>query len=116
MKHVGKTAALALVLIGAIAAPATAAPLRAGAPAPAATTSCSATTAKVTADWLRVHTNHSVSSPVVGQVPYGSYWHYCAGTSGAWDSTHTYYWIYGYGYNGSTKLTGWVDSEYLLGP
>jgi len=62
------------------------------------------------ADWLRVHSSASLTSPVVGQVPYGSRWHYCSSsehTSGG----HT--WLYGYGYNGTVKVTGWVVCDYF---
>ena len=64
------------------------------------------------ADWLRVHTSHSITSPSVGQIRYGATWTYCNGEalSGGID------WQYGFGYNGSTKLTGWVDSGYLAHP
>ncbi|HJP73374.1 MAG TPA: hypothetical protein VJ914_03850 [Pseudonocardiaceae bacterium] len=64
------------------------------------------------ADWLRVHTTHSATSPSIGQIPRGARWYYCNGEviSGGID------WQYGYGYNGSTKLTGWVDSGYLAHP
>jgi hypothetical protein len=68
---------------------------------------------KVLADWLKVHTYASVSAPTVGQVPYGSYFHYCS-SSGT--NAGGYYWVYGYGYNGSTKLTGWVVFNYLAHP
>jgi hypothetical protein len=67
----------------------------------------------VTADWLKVHTQPSVTSAAVGQIPYGNRFHYCS-SSGR--SNGGIYWIYGYGYNGSVKLTGWVDAAYVSHP
>ncbi|NYJ74075.1 hypothetical protein [Allobranchiibius huperziae] len=66
-----------------------------------------------TADWLKVHRSPSTSSGTVGQVKRGTLFHYCS-SSGRSGGGH--YWVYGYGYNGSKKLTGWVASEYLAHP
>jgi hypothetical protein len=84
-------------------------------PAAKAAASCTASGGYSTvksADWLRVHTTHSASSTSIGQLPRGARFTYCNGEvlSGGID------WQYGYGYNGSTKLTGWVDSGYLAHP
>jgi len=65
------------------------------------------------ADWLRVHTSPGAGTPAVGQIPGGSGFHFCSRSS---TKSGPDYWVYGYGYNGSTKLTGWVDSRYLAGP
>jgi hypothetical protein len=67
----------------------------------------------VAADWLRVHTQPSATSPAVGQLPYGARFHYCASSA---TRSGGYTWVYGYGYNGSTKLTGWVVYGYLANP
>jgi hypothetical protein len=81
--------------------------------APAATCTANGSWSTVrSADWLRVHTTHSASSTAIGQLPRGARFNYCNGTV---DSGGTE-WQYGYGYNGSTKLTGWVDSGYLDHP
>ena len=64
----------------------------------------------VTADWLRVHVSPGVNTSAVGQVPYGTQFHYCS-SSGT--SSGGIYWVYGYGYNGSTKVTGWADYDYI---
>lgn len=61
-----------------------------------------------TADWLRVHTGRSTSSPAVGQLPRGARFCFLEQPSGRW--------IHGFGYNGSTKLTGYVDGSYLAWP
>jgi hypothetical protein len=70
---------------------------------------------QVGVDWLKVHTQPTVTSTAVGQVPYGSQFHYCS-SSGR--TAGGYWWVYGYGYNGSTKLTGWVvgSTPYLAHP
>jgi hypothetical protein len=74
------------------------------------TLSCSIDTAgRVTADWLRVHVTPAVSSPVIGQIPRGGIFHYCSTSAEA----GAFYWVYGYGYHGSTRLNGWVSGEYL---
>ena len=61
---------------------------------------------------VAVHTTHSATSSTIGTVPKGARWTYCNGEvfSGGID------WQYGYGYKGSTKLTGWVDSSHLAHP
>lgn len=109
MKHVARRTVTGLALLGTLGI----GPALGTAPASAATASYTCTIDKwgtVTADWLRVHTSYSASSPSVGQIPRGNIFHFCS-SSGTWNGG--YHWVYGYGYNGSTKLTGWVDSEYL---
>ncbi|WP_055588756.1 hypothetical protein [Peterkaempfera griseoplana] len=64
-------------------------------------------------DFLRVHTSPGVGTPAVGEIPGGSAFHFC---SGSFQSSGAYVWVYGYGYNGSVKLTGWVATDYLLFP
>lgn len=110
-RHAVIACAVAAAAIGSLAFTtgiATAAP---AAPAASCTTNGSWSTVE-TADWLKVHTTHSATSASVGQIPRGAKWYYCNGEviSGGID------WQYGYGYNGSTKLTGWVDSGYLAHP
>jgi len=66
----------------------------------------------VTADWLKVHTSPGVNEPAVGQVPNGSV--FCARAGSAYIKiVGGISWRYGYGHNGATKLTGWVDASYL---
>lgn len=66
----------------------------------------------VTADWLLVHTSAGTSTPAVGQVPHGSV--FCARAGGTYIKiVNGVSFRYGYGHNGSTKLTGWVDASYL---
>lgn len=64
-------------------------------------------------NWLRVHTSPAVGAPAVGQLPGGARFDFCS-SSGTTSGGH--YWVYGFGYNGSTKLTGWVAGEYLVWP
>jgi len=64
-------------------------------------------------DWLRVHTSPGVTTPAIGQIPGGARFDFCS-SSGTTVGGH--YWVYGFGYNGSTKLTGWVAGEYLIWP
>jgi hypothetical protein len=64
-------------------------------------------------DWLRVHTSPGVSTPAVGQIPGGSGFTFCS-SSGRQSGGH--YWVYGYGYNGSVRVTGWVAGDYLIWP
>jgi hypothetical protein len=64
-------------------------------------------------DWLRVHTSPGVSTPAVGQIPGGAAFHFCSSSG---QNAGGRYWVYGYGYNGSVKLTGWVAGEYLIWP
>lgn len=64
-------------------------------------------------DWLRVHTSPGVEAPVVGQIKGGS--GFCFdGKSGT--TVGGEYWVNSYGYNGSTKVAGWVDGRYLVWP
>lgn len=62
----------------------------------------------VSADWLKVHVSASASSAAVGQIPRLSNFFACS-TKQVGKVT----WLDGYGYNGSVKLTGWVDSDYM---
>jgi opacity protein-like surface antigen len=64
------------------------------------------------ADWLKIHTQHSLSSAVVGQIPRGAA--FCILRNAVYQDGH--YWQYGYGYNGSTKLTGWAVTDYFIYP
>ena len=64
-------------------------------------------------DWLRVHTSPGVSTPATGQIPGGAAFHFCSSSG---QNVGGHYWVYGYGYNGSIKLTGWVAGEYLIWP
>lgn len=64
-------------------------------------------------DWLKVHTSPGLSTPAVGQLPNGAKFSYCSKVLKMADGRA---WRYGYGYNGSVKLTGWVDADYLAGP
>lgn len=59
-----------------------------------------------TVDWLLVHTARSLSSPARGQIPGRSCW-YDTG-----DGTEN--WRQGFGYNGSTKVPGYVDAHYIV--
>ncbi|MFJ2717982.1 hypothetical protein ACIQMV_30330 [Streptomyces sp. NPDC091412] len=63
-------------------------------------------------DWLKVRTGPSTSNTAIGQLPGGAAFYFSP--SGVQSGGH--YWVCGYGYNGSTKLTGWVAGEYLLWP
>ncbi len=57
-------------------------------------------------DWLRVHTAPKASAPSVGQLKRGA--HVCyqpTGDNGGW--------VKGYGYNGSTRVFGWMVSGYI---
>jgi hypothetical protein len=110
MKRITRAAAVGAVLATAVvAAPASASARPSGGMQPAYSCSINSTY-KVIADWLRVHTQPSASSSAVGQLPYGALFHFCASS---FRQGGGYNWVYGYGYNGSVKLTGWVDYEYL---
>lgn len=77
--------------------------------APAQAYSCTIDSwSQVGVDWLRVHTQPSVTSASVGQVPRGSIYHFCSSSE---RSSGGHFWVYGYGNNGSVKLTGWVAAE-----
>ncbi|MGI5226549.1 hypothetical protein [Actinoallomurus sp. CA-142502] len=65
------------------------------------------------ADWLLVHTSPSTSAPRVGELPYGAQVKFC---SSSYTSGSGYVFVYGYGYNGSTKVTGWMVTAYLAFP
>ena len=60
-----------------------------------------------------MHTQASTSSSSVGQLPRGAIFHFCSSSE---HSSGGHFWVYGYGYNGSKKLTGWVAGEYLAWP
>ncbi|MFB9831669.1 hypothetical protein [Actinoallomurus acaciae] len=64
-------------------------------------------------DWLLVHTSPSTSAPRVGQLANGAQVHFC---SSSFTNGGGYVWVYGYGYNGSTKVTGWMVTNYLVFP
>ncbi|MEU6402605.1 hypothetical protein [Streptomyces sp. NPDC046985] len=64
-------------------------------------------------DWLKVRTGPSTSNTAIGEIPGGAAF-YFSSSSGTQSGGH--YWVCGYGYNGSTKLTGWVAGEYLVWP
>lgn len=86
--------------------------------APANASGCTYYSHVINADWLRVHTKPGISTSVVGQLPKGALFCYITNSAGQIQGANAdgYYWEYGYGYNGSTKLTGWVDAEYLAHP
>jgi hypothetical protein len=64
-------------------------------------------------DWLKVHTTPGTTTPAIGQLRDGA--QFCVtGTTVPVRNGHP--WQYGYGYNGSTKLTGWVAADYLIYP
>ncbi|MFF3753178.1 hypothetical protein ACFYYH_22370 [Streptomyces sp. NPDC002018] len=63
-------------------------------------------------DWLKVRTGPSTSNTAIGQLAGGAAFYFSS--SGVQSGGH--YWVCGYGYNGGTKLTGWVAGEYLLWP
>jgi hypothetical protein len=65
------------------------------------------------ADWLRIHVTPSVSSSAVGQIPDKAQFNFC---SSSFMNIGTACWVYGYGFNGSKKLTGWADCQYLIFP
>jgi hypothetical protein len=64
-------------------------------------------------DWLRIHTSPGVNTPAVGQIPGGS--GFCF-DSGSGRTVGGIYWVDGYGYNGSTRVSGWADGDYLIWP
>lgn len=64
-------------------------------------------------DWLKVRTGPSTSNTAIGEIPGGAGFHFSS-SSGKESGGH--YWVCGYGYNGNTKLNGWVAGEYLLWP
>ncbi|MEU5366837.1 SH3 domain-containing protein [Streptomyces sp. NPDC005925] len=64
-------------------------------------------------DWLKVRTGPSVSYSSIGQLPGGASFTF---SSSSGTSAGGYYWGCGYGYNDSTKLTGWVAGDYLVWP
>ncbi|WP_206506665.1 hypothetical protein [Streptomyces chrestomyceticus] len=66
-------------------------------------------TVKNSIDWLKVHTAPRASAPSVGQIPGGSRFHYH-------HNAVSHGFVCGYGYNGSTKVTGWVAASYLNWP
>jgi hypothetical protein len=61
-------------------------------------------------DWLRVHSSPGVDAPAVGQLKAGTA--VCYNPFGS-QQKDGYAWNKGYGYNGSTKVTGWMVSNYL---
>lgn len=65
------------------------------------------------ADWLIVHSSPSTSAPRVGQLPDGARVDFC---TSSFTNSGGYDWVYGYGCNGSTKVTGWMVTNYLLFP
>lgn len=73
----------------------------------------SATHVQPSVDWLRVHTSPSATSAAIGQIPGGAAFTFSSSSGTVVGSTA---WYCGYGYNGSTKLTGWVDGAYLNWP
>lgn len=62
----------------------------------------------VSADWLKVHTSPSAKSSAVGQLPRLANFEACS-----YKVVGKVVWLHGSGYNGSKKLTGWVDSNYM---
>jgi hypothetical protein len=107
-RHAVITCAVAAAAMGALTFTgiASAAP---AAPAASCTANGSWSTVNIA---VKVYASHSTTSKLIGTVARGATWHYCNGEVliGTTD------WQYGYGYNGSTKLTGWVDSSHLAHP
>jgi hypothetical protein len=103
-----------MVGAGAVLVPAT---MATAAPRPAVAPAYSCTFDSTThvsgADWLLVHTSPSTSAPRVGQLPNGAQVHFC---SSSYTNGGGYVWVYGYGYNGATKVTGWMVTKYLTFP
>ena len=66
-----------------------------------------------TVDWLKVHTKPGTTTPAIGQLKSGA--QFCI-TSNSHPVANGHPWAYGYGYNGSTKLTGWVAADDLIYP
>jgi hypothetical protein len=66
-----------------------------------------------TIDWLRIHTAPGVNTPAVGQIRGGSEFCFTSSSDRYADGA---YWYQGYGYNGTTKVSGWADGDYLIGP
>jgi hypothetical protein len=64
----------------------------------------------VQASALHVHTNHSLGSTVVGQLPRGV--KYCLSSTN-FPSQDGYTWAAGFGYNGGTRVAGWAVTDYL---
>jgi uncharacterized protein YgiM (DUF1202 family) len=108
-----RTLVILATLVSAVTGPVTAATAE---PATLAAAPCAidSTSTVVHADWLLVHTKPSSTSPSVGQLKGGAAVHFCSSYfvnfSGQWA------WTYGYGYNGSTKVTGYMYDRYLAGP
>jgi hypothetical protein len=108
--------------VGVAAAVTIIAPMTAAAAQPATAHPLFTCTSKVTSpeanvspsvDWLKVHSTYGTSAPTVGQLKSGT--QFCI-TSNSHPVKNGYSWTYGYGYNGSTKLTGWVAAEDLIYP
>ncbi|AKU16418.1 SH3 domain-containing protein [Luteipulveratus mongoliensis] len=82
------------------------------APSSATLASCTInSTSTVTASALRVR-NAPNGSTVVGLLYRGTTVHICS--SGK--SAGGHYWMYGYGNNGGTRVTGWMAADYLALP
>ncbi len=67
----------------------------------------------VTGSSVKVHKTSHLSSTAVGQLNKGARFNLC---SDSYPTHDGYTWAYGYGYNGKTKLTGWVVTKYLSFP
>ncbi|TDQ00864.1 hypothetical protein [Labedaea rhizosphaerae] len=103
------TAAAAALAVPAVASAATVQPVQ---PLAFSCSSSLGTAHVYSADWLKIHTQHSLSSAVVGQIPRGAA--FCILRNAVYQDGH--YWQYGYGYNGSTKVTGWAVTDYFIYP
>ncbi len=103
-----------LVAVGAFAVTGLAGTTDAGAVTPAAAPCTIDTYGHVQlVDWLKVHTSPGITTPAVGQLKDGATFHHCTSDVKIVGGRG---WVYGYGYNGSTKVTGWVDGDYITGP
>ena len=68
---------------------------------------------KISSGMLRIHVSPSTSSTVVGELANKVLFHDCSSSERTIGGTT---WIYGYGMNGSTKVTGWAVENYLESP
>jgi hypothetical protein len=107
-RHAVIACAVAAAAVSALAFTGTASAAPA-APAASCTTNGSWSTVNTA---VKVYSSHSTTSTLVGTVPRGAKWYYCNGE----ELIGNIDWQHGYGYNGSTKLTGWVDSSHLAHP
>ncbi|MFC0546183.1 hypothetical protein [Kutzneria chonburiensis] len=110
--HGKRVLAAAAAALGAVVVTA---PIASASPAAGPAFACgqSYTHVRSSIDWLRIHTSPGVNTPAVGQIPGGS--GFCF-NSASGRTVGGIYWVDGYGYNGSTRVSGWADGEYLIWP